>query len=252
MLAGVVRLKVSEYFSMTRIINLPERHDRRRAVMQELEAIGMRPGSDGVDFFEAIRPSDAAGFPSPGVRGCFLSHMEVLKEAHARSLESVLVMEDDLSISPAMQEVFGELTEILDTEPWGIVYFGYTDSAKIIFATDRKLVQSAEPVGCAHFYAVHKRVLPQLLSFLELVLARRPGDPDGGPMHYDGALATFREQNPSVVTLLANPCLGFQRSSRSDISIRWYERVPVLRQASDVARSVRAWLRTEVKESGTT
>jgi hypothetical protein len=249
--AGVLPLKVSEYFSMTRIINLPERQDRRREVVKELETMDMRAGTGNVDFFDAIRPADAAGFPSPGVRGCFLSHMEVLKEAHARGMESVLVIEDDLSVAPELPGVFAELAGILDEEPWGIVYFGYTNSGSQIVG-NRKLIRSAEPVGCAHFYAVHRRVLPQLLNFLELVIARRPGHPDGGPMHYDGALATFRSQNPEVITLLAHPCLGFQRSSRSDISIRWYERIPVLRQASEAARAVRAWLRTEVKESGST
>jgi hypothetical protein len=250
--AGVLPLKISQYFSMTRIINLPERQDRRRAVVKELETIGMHAGTDNVDFFDAIRPVEAAGFPNPGVRGCFLSHMEVLKEAHARGMESVLVIEDDLSVAPELPTMFAELAEILDDEPWGIVYFGYTSPKGIRVTSDKKLIRSEESVGCAHFYAVHQRVLPQLLSFLELVIARKPGHPDGGPMHFDGALATFRSQNPEVITLLAHPCLGFQRSSRSDITIRWYERVPVLRQASEVARSIRAWLRAEVKESGST
>ena len=245
-------MKVSEYFSMTRVINLPERKDRRRAVVKELETIDMHKGKDNVEFFDAIRPTEAAGFPNPGVRGCFLSHMEVLKEAHARGVESVLVIEDDLSIAPEFPTVFPELAGILDEEPWGLVYFGYTNRDVSCVAGDKKLLRSEESVGCAHFYAVHRRVLPQLLNFLELVIARRPGHPDGGPMHYDGALATFRSQNPEVITLLAHPCLGFQRSSRSDISIRWYERIPVLRQASEAARAVRAWLRTEVKESGST
>ena len=59
-------------------------------------------------------------------------------------------------------------------------------------------------------------------------------------MHYDGALTTFRAQNPDVLTLLAYPCLGFQRSSRSDIYIRWYERIAGLRQASELARKALA------------
>jgi glycosyl transferase family 25 len=169
--AGVLPLKVSEYFSMTRVINLPERKDRRRAVVKELETIDMHKGKDNVEFFDAIRPTEAAGFPNPGVRGCFLSHMEVLKEAHARGVESVLVIEDDLSIAPEFPTVFPELAGILDEEPWGLVYFGYTNRDVSCVAGDKKLLRSEESVGCTHFYAVHQRVLPQLLSFLELVIS---------------------------------------------------------------------------------
>jgi hypothetical protein len=230
---------------MTRIINLPERRDRRRAVVKELDTLGMQAGRNGVEFFDAIRPADAAGFPSPAVRGCFLSHLEVLREAEVLGHESVLILEDDLSVSPLLPKFFDEVRESLDAEPWGIAYFGYTDSNKIRIDTDRKMVRYSEPIGCAHFYAIHRRILPQLLDFLENLQRRRPGHPAGGPMHYDGALATFRAQNPDVVTLIAYPCLGFQRSSRSDIYIRWYERVPILRQASDMARKLRSWLRPE-------
>jgi glycosyl transferase family 25 len=243
MLAGIVRLKFSEYFPMTRIINLRERHDRRREVVKELGAVGMLPGSGGVEFIDAIRPANAAGFPTPAVRGCFLSHLEILREAKALGSESVLIIEDDLSISPLLPEIFDEVRETLDEEPWGIVYFGYSDSDKIRLETERKMVRYTESIGCAHFYAIHRRILTRLLDFLETVQRRSPGDPAGGPMHYDGALATFRAQNPDVVTLIAYPCLGFQRSSRSDIYIRWYERVPVLKQAADLARIVRARLR---------
>jgi hypothetical protein len=179
-----------------------------------------------------------------------MSHLEVLREAMALDHESVLIIEDDLHISPALPKVFGEIQQILDTEEWGIAYFGYTDSEKIKIDTDKKMVRYTEPIGCAHFYAVHRRVLPRLLDFLEVLRKRRPGHPAGGPMHYDGALATFRAQNPDVLTLIAYPCLGFQRSSRSDIAIRWYEQVPGIRQFSDWARIVRSWFRAQPRPEG--
>jgi hypothetical protein len=245
MLAGVVPVTFSEYFPMTRIINLPERRDRRRETVKELETVAMQPGKGGVEFFDAIRPTEAEGFPSPGALGCFMSHLEVLREAMVSGRESVLIIEDDLHISPTLPLVFGEIQQILEAEKWGIAYFGYADSDKITIDTDQKMVRYSEPLGCTHFYAVHRRVLPRLLDFLEVMRKRRPGHPAGGPMHYDGALGTFRAQNPDVITLIAYPCLGFQRSSRSDIAIRWYEQLPGLRQASDWARVVRAWFRSE-------
>ena len=60
--------------------------------------------------------------------------------------------------------------------------------------------------------------------FMEELQQRPPGHPDGGPMHIDGAYSTFRVQNPDVVTLIASPNLGWQRSSRSDVTPNWWAR----------------------------
>ena len=81
-------------------------------------------------------------------------------------------------------------------------------------------------------------MLPRLVDFLETVLRRPPGHPDGGPMHVDGAYCTFRNQNPEVITLVAHPNLGWQRRSRGDITPRWFDRVPVLRTLIDLARAI--------------
>lgn len=240
-------MRFSEYFPMVRIISLPERRDRRRAVLKELDGIGMRPGRRGVAFFDGLRLTDAAGFPTPGVRGCFLSHMEVLREAEALGHEAVLIIEDDLCVSPQLETIFEEAQTALDGIEWGIAYFGYKESETINsragMQNNMQLVAANEPVGCAHFYAVHRRILPQLLEFLLALQQRLPGHASGGPMHYDGALTTFRLQNPSVITLLVVPPIGFQRSSRSDIHSHWFERVAGLRQAADTARHVRSWFR---------
>jgi hypothetical protein len=59
-------------------------------------------------------------------------------------------------------------------------------------------------------------------------------------MQIDGGFNTFRRQNPDVTTLIAVPELGVQRSSRSDIaSAKFFDRIPVLRDLADMARSVR-------------
>ena len=52
----------------------------------------------------------------------------------------------------------------------------------------------------------------------------------------DGGLSWFRRSNPDVVTVLAVPSLAKQRSSRSDLSPQWFDKVPVLSSAALVAR----------------
>jgi len=66
-------------FDMIRIINLPERTDRRRRMESELRRVGLA-GDPRVEFFRAIRPAEALNHASIGMHGVFLSHHAILKE----------------------------------------------------------------------------------------------------------------------------------------------------------------------------
>ena len=61
-------------------------------------------------------------------------------------------------------------------------------------------------------------VAPRIIAGLETIMERAPGHVLGGPMHVDGAYSTIRAQNHDLKTYSASPPLGYQRSSRSDIS----------------------------------
>lgn len=228
---------LADYFHCTYVINLVERKDRRKAITGELERAGMPLHPGRVEIFPAVKPTEALGFPGIGVRGCFLSHLGILKKALERGLRNVLIVEDDLMISPRINEIIGEL----QSKPWGIVYLGHVEP--VPDTAIPQLVLFDAPVLTAHFYAVNGPVIPRLVDYLEKVLTREPGDPLGGPMHYDGALTMFRQANRDVLTLITHPNLGKQRPSRSDISCPWYERLPVVKEAAGVARSVREWVR---------
>jgi len=51
-----------------------------------------------VEIFPAIGPDEAGGFPSIGPRGCFSSHVAILKQAKHQGLSNILIVEDDLEI----------------------------------------------------------------------------------------------------------------------------------------------------------
>jgi hypothetical protein len=77
-------------------------------------------------------------------------------------------------------------------------------------------------------------------AYLNAMLARPPGSPNGGPMHVDGAYSWFRKDNPQYTTFVTVPAIGLQRSSRSDIAeLSWYDRIPVLKQATGVLRRLK-------------
>lgn len=230
------------FFDKSYIINLPERSDRREQMKQELKMLGLSESSERVVFFPAIKPTDRSEFPSIGARGCFLSHLDVLKEAKLQNLNHLLIMEDDLSFTRFLMKQQEVVVNELQHLNWDLAYLGHGLS----LPSDSKGIfhEYSEPLMLTHFLAINKKTIAQLVDFLEEILKRAGGHPEGGPMHVDGAYSTFRKRNPQVVTLIANPSLGFQRASPSNVAgYKWFEKIPVFAQLFGTARPIKNWLR---------
>ena len=230
-------MTLADAFTGCLVINLPDRADRRRLVGRELAALGAPAG--WAEYFPAVRPDGPGGFPSVGARGCFLSHLGVLRLAAARGWGSVLIMEDDLEIDPAFAADPGPVLDGLRGIGWDLAYLGHL----LPRATDPgpPLRRCSGPLMTTHFLGVNGRCFAGLIRFLEDILARPPGHSDGGPMHVDGAYTTFRARNPDVVTLVTAASVGRQRPSRSDVSPGWKDQTPVVRSLVAAGRRVWAW-----------
>lgn len=183
------------------VINLASRPDRRRQVEAQLQRVGW-----GAEFVNAKRPDDAAGFPSIGARGCFESHLEVLRRGVG---SNVILMEDDLNFSRGFESGWPLAIAKLPDD-WSIFYPAADIGAG--------LVDPSVGVMCAHMMAFRGSVVPRVIAELETIKSRPGGHPLGGPMHVDGAYSTIRTQNPDIETYAHSPPLGYQRSSRSDIT----------------------------------
>jgi glycosyl transferase, family 25 len=215
------------------VINLPFRADRLAEFATQLHRIGLSFDHRQVRIFDAVRPDAPDSFPSIGARGCFLSHLGILRQAVAAGQDRLLICEDDLDFTPDALSRLPDLIAHLTTTDWSIFYGGYgeTPPGKAI-APGLVQPDPGQGVSCSHFYAIRGTAIPDLMHYLEAMLARPPGDPDGGPMHYDGALGWFRNAHPQHLTLAAVPPLGVQRPSRTDIhALRWFDRLPVVRDA---------------------
>lgn len=231
-----------DYFDRVYIINLPERTDRRADMEKELASAGLSPAPDHIEFFPAVKVADAAGFANAGYHGCFRSHLEVFKKAREVSAKHLLVLEDDAAFSPHFHRDEEALAAQLQSQPWGLALLGHEDLEP---PSDRpiRLISFPGEVGLSHFYAVHFSILDRLIEFFEAVLRRPPGHPDGGPMSPDGALNFFLARNPDIPAFITAPNLGRQRSSRSDLSPRWFDRIPVMRQAVELLRRAKHWFK---------
>ncbi|MBW4619817.1 MAG: glycosyltransferase family 25 protein [Cyanosarcina radialis HA8281-LM2] len=231
-------MKILDFFDRAYAINLPHRKDRYQMIVRELEKAGMSLEPNKVEVFPAIQPSEAERFSSTAVRGCFLSHLGILKLAKQEGLRNVLIMEDDVAIAPEFRTNQNLLVEQLQQRDWGFVYFGHGHQQQLESTSAVALQSFSEPIITAHFYGVNGAIFDRLILFLE-EMQQRPWDhPDGGPMPIDGAYSTFRTHY-SIPTQIASPSLGWQQSSRSDLSPSWFDDLPVIRQLANTARAVK-------------
>jgi glycosyl transferase family 25 len=214
------------FFDRVYVINLSSRPDRRREMQTQLERIGLSLNAPDVVLFEAIKPVDPAGFPTLGARGCFMSHLAVLREARDKGLASVLILEDDLNFCDDFVAKFAAVAAGLACNSWGLWYGSYQlDAPPPGSVASCVRADPALAIGTSALLAVNGPQIAPLVQYLEAMLRRPAGDPAGGPMHIDGAYCWYRLAHPEAATWLATPPLGFQRSSRTDVhALRWFDR----------------------------
>ena len=225
------------------VINLESRPDRRLEMEAELHRAGFAAQDSHVEFFKAVQPDAPGSFPSIGARGCFLSHLNILRRARDAGSRMILVLEDDAAFSPAFLSEGAEVLAELENSESAINYLGYRiDPAQM---PDLAQSQSAHwrvldpetTVGCTHAMLIHQRAIGPLVQYLEAMLERPAGHAEGGPMHVDGAYTWFRRTHPQMLTLLTPQQYVTQRASRSDITEQsWKEKLPfwnVLRQVKN-------------------
>jgi glycosyl transferase, family 25 len=204
-------------FDRIRIINLKRRTDRREETSREFLRIGVTIKNDGaIAFFDACEYNEKGPFISAGARGCYQSHLRILKEAAANGVRSVAIFEDDFDFARNASLLVPEARSLLNSSPWSIFYGGHEDFVRR--DADTAPVSLTEPgiwIRGAHFIAFNGSVIPALVEYLEHDLFLHS---DAGAIGVDGAYHHFRVKNPEFKTYLAWPRLGYQRPSKTDIS----------------------------------
>lgn len=232
-------MNLSEYFDRIAIVHLPERTDRFESLSIELRHLGIDIQDPKIDIPYAPKPADANGFTSRGVYGNFLSHLEILRRARDQGLGAIWVLEDDAIFSRRMCRTQPQLVERLRQEDWDLCFFGHS-LAKELLGQPAGLVATHSEFIWAHCYAVHARVLPRIVAYLEAALDLPPGHPEGGKLYIDAAFTLFRRFNPDVVTLVGNPALSVQKGCFSSLNERtWYDRAAITRPFASAARLLR-------------
>lgn len=252
-----IKTPMLEYFDQIYVINLESRKDRLQEIREEFNKIGIDFSHPKFQVFKAIKPETYDGWPTQGTKGCYLSHLGVLKNAKQNGFERILILEDDASFTQYFNILMDEtIRQLKDTHTensaWGIFYGGYracenvddkiTEAYKLNKLYSKNIFKPLpeHEIFCLHFVAITKPVIAQLVDYLEAIMNKPMGDPTGGRMHVDGAYNWFRKEHPEITTLMAYPQLAKQRSSRTDIhELKWFDVLPFFKTAAGAARKIK-------------
>ena len=147
------------------VINLPERQDRRQEFTQQLTRIGLSESDPRVRFFSAIRPDNAGPFRTIGARGCFLSHLGILRQACAEGADRILICEDDLNFSSDFNLRAPDIMASLAGHEWDIFY-GFPPDQATSQADGLVLIPGDQPLICTHFMALRRPALEAVFPIL--------------------------------------------------------------------------------------
>lgn len=225
------------------VINLPDRADRRREMDRELALLGLSLDHPAVELFRAVRPESAGEFPSIGAHGAFRSHLGVMERMLDQGWSRILVLEDDVSFSRNGAARMPALLAGLEAQSWAMVYGHPGDETAGLTAIDESgltRLPADLPLIQLHFTGLTREFVLEAVPMLRAMLTRAEGDPEGGPMHVDGALNWVRAAHPELIVLAALPAIAGQRASRSDITGgHWFDHVPVLSTLANLARRLK-------------
>ncbi|XOF35359.1 MAG: glycosyltransferase family 25 protein [Candidatus Electrothrix sp. YB6] len=232
--------RLENYFDKIYVVNLPERIDRRREITEALQRIGISFTPGKVELFPAVKPTEAAGFSSPGVRGCFLSHLSILRKAAELDLSNVLVIEDDVEFVSIFEQLWPAMQQQLQDASWNFAYLGYTHVEGSTLASRKTEHVEMRPLPdslrCTHAYAVSRPTFAPLIEHLEELEQHRPID-------VDGAFNVFRRKYPETLTLIAEPQVIRDRASHSDLHNTGWRATWVMRILLQPARRIKNFFR---------
>ena len=181
-------------------INLPTRNDRRQEIEQELASHGLT-----AERFEAIQRH-------PGIVGCGLSHLAVLKQAQQNQNPNILILEDDFQFLVSEETLNQQLKHFWDLNiPWDVLMFSYNLKADGPPYND--LIGRVQEAETASGYLVNAGFYQQLIAALteSIPLLESTG------MHWVYANdQCWKRLQPTSQWFYFKQRLGKQRGSYSD------------------------------------
>jgi len=160
-----------------------------------------------------------------GRAGCTLSHRAAIALARQRGWRSLLILEDDIELTPALPAVLAALPDALASSDWDICYLGYTDPVPP-YRTLAKLPEGHSLCRVSGCSTTHAYLLRD--TTFDWLLARLP-EPDRiwswTGMHRAIDRWYYRNLSRRFVVTAVSPAVINQQGGFSDITQRPHEKV---------------------------
>lgn len=183
-------------------INLEKRTDRNQTMLNEIIP---KFGDHPVFRFNAIEHLN-------GAIGCYLSHINVLREAIQLNVNNILILEDDIEWN-RFDENYNKLQELIN-QPYDVIMLGGTR----VECNGTKLISS----NCSHAYIVNKHYIPILYDHFREGLKLLSCSPES---HNNFDLdQTWKILQKTHNWHILYPCMLYQKAGYSDI-VNYYKPV---------------------------
>lgn len=135
------------------MINLDRRADRLQQITEELSGVGLP-----FKRFSAIETR-------PGIHGCGLSHMTILKDAKRLGLKNVLILEDDFTFLVSKDEFWANINDFFSRyESFDVLMLSYALQNSAPHSPGILKVLEAQTASA---YIVHERFYDKLIAVYE-------------------------------------------------------------------------------------
>jgi len=186
-------------FGAVRYINLEKRTDRKKEIESELRRMGI----ENFKRFPAVNHEKTE-------IGCFLSHLNLLKEARDKKHKNVLVLEDDFEFVVSKEDFWKFMNSIKDLD-YDVIMFVYNTQAHEDFNDNLIKVKSAQT---AAGYLVNSKFYDALIENFEEALPKFIET--GEHWHYANDQC-WKSLQPHSKWYAFRPSIGKVRASYSDI-----------------------------------
>lgn len=181
----IINYDINKYFDNIFCINLEKRPDRKNTLEDQLQKSKMKVewfrGYDG-DILKPFIDKNIFVRRTGGYLGCLLSHLEVIKISYRRGYETVLILEDDISIHKNLHEEFGKIINNIKNQnlEWDVLYLGHAsftgdynigieDKKWEAITNERYQNQVVETVNSwtCHARALNRKAMKAILDYYE-------------------------------------------------------------------------------------
>lgn len=146
-----------------RCINLRSRPDRRQDATTVFQKLGIP-----VEFFLAEKHQRCpdCGDASPGIHGCFDSHLQIIEESYYRGDSMCLIFEDDVVPSSHFSnKTLRSIEDFLNSGiPWDLLYLGTHPDIVAGTTTATKIpgIYRMNSI-CTHAYLISRRFMSKMI-----------------------------------------------------------------------------------------